>query len=583
MMGLRIFYLTLCIKSYGRNVLMWHGVPPLNCHEGRERLLKNIRTISKCLGVRAGDNNKNSFARQSKPSKNKFDRNGSPHSITVFSAGAAKARSEGMQHKAKASPDSDNISSQKERVQIPLGPLHAKEWSKLKEESGRIHGFEDYMMAQMISTNSNINVAKSLLVFAAKEQSGISYKLLLKYLALCVRQNQAAEVCDVYNIMKNKFKAFDTGAYSLFIKGFSLTDRWRDSISMLETLKKTITPSPKNYGYCIQGAIYHKDDKLAWALYNEMLEADLTPCEDAIQSLFNADPALQDETFRNKLFGVFDYFRDHQIYPGEPLMQSIKSWFESIPNESWRGHLSTVSENGHCQVCKQQLESIHLMPEEYRTLKDVFLQSVIEGHDTFRKTTPQELQEFRQFVRSHPPYDIVVDGLNVAYITTKGRGSQTLLDIVSGLCSGGKRVLVLGRKHMLQESRTWQRRHMQLLQQRADCFFIDNISEDDPFLLYASLNSGSHCCFLTRDLMRDHKSCLPDAQTKRLFFKWQRGHQLVLPFYTPGRKVLLQPIMCYDTIVQRTDFSWHIPYDKMGVDRASFEVPKTWLCLQKKH
>ncbi|RXM90847.1 Mitochondrial ribonuclease P protein 3 [Acipenser ruthenus] len=40
-----------------------------------------------------------------------------------------------------------------------------------------------------------------------------------------------------------------------------------------------------------------------------------------------------------------------------------------------------------------------------------------------------------------------------------------------------------------------------------------------------------------RDLMRDHKACLPDSSTRRLFFKWQRGHQLVLSSYTAGRRI----------------------------------------------
>lgn len=53
-------------------------------------------------------------------------------------------------------------------------------------------------------------------------------------------------------------------------------------------------------------------------------------------------------------------------------------------------------------------------------------------------------------------------------------------------------------------------------------------SEDDPFLLYATLHSGNHCQFASKDLMRDHKACLPDAATRQLFFKWQRGHQLVV-------------------------------------------------------
>lgn len=63
-------------------------------------------------------------------------------------------------------------------------------------------------------------------------------------------------------------------------------------------------------------------------------------------------------------------------------------------------------------------------------------------------------------------------------------------------------------------------------------------SEDDPFLLYATLHSGNHCRFVSRDLMRDHKACLSEGATRRLFFKWQRGHQMVVDGYVAaGRRV----------------------------------------------
>ncbi|KAM4665227.1 mitochondrial ribonuclease P catalytic subunit [Discoglossus pictus] len=576
---------TLYSKSYMRNKLMYQRALPLMYQKNEAAIYTNtwiVRITTSC-NIRSSNNKFISSTRNTRANTSKGkDGNVSPHSFTVFSAGAAKKRSAMAQNKVEEQAHMDFVDS-KTKLVIPSVPLGHKEWSKLKEEHGTIRGFEDFVMSKMVSTQSDINVAKSLLNFAAKENNGISYKLLLKYLALCGKLNLVSEMYDVYDIMKSTFKSFDTGAYSLFIKGFSQTDRWRESIDMLETITKTIIPSPRNYGDCIQGAIHHRRGDIAWGLYQEMLQHDLTPCEDTFQCLFKADRDMQDEAFRNELRCVLDYLRDHQIYPGESLMQSIKFWFESNPNENWRGHLSRISDSGRCEVCRQQLESIHLTPEEYKTLKDSVLDSVIKGRDTFRKTTPQELQEFQQFVRSRPPYDIVIDGLNVAHMSLKEVRSQTLLHVVTSLSSGGKRALVLGRKHMLKESRAWVRRHMQQLQQQADCFFLDDISEDDPFLLYASLSSGSHCCFLTRDLLRDHKACLPDAHTKRLFFKWQRGHQLVLPFYTPGKKVHLQPILSYDTILQSTDLSWHIPYDKIGVERASYEVPKTWLCLQRSH
>lgn len=37
--------------------------------------------------------------------------------------------------------------------------------------------------------------------------------------------------------------------------------------------------------------------------------------------------------------------------------------------------------------------------------------------------------------------------------------------------------------------------------------------------------------------MRNHKACLADAATRRLFFKWQRGHQMVVDGFDSARRV----------------------------------------------
>lgn len=115
--------------------------------------------------------------------------------------------------------------------------------------------------------------------------------------------------------------------------------------------------------------------------------------------------------------------------------------------------------------------------------------------------------------------------------------------------------------------------------------------------------------------MRDHKACLPDGAVRRLFFKWQRGHQLVVDGnVAAGRRVRFlvrgarsrregeklggwetftnsvvcvcvcargQSIPSYDTIVQTSADSWHFPYDDTD-DRSTYEVPQRWLCLTRK-
>lgn len=43
------------------------------------------------------------------------------------------------------------------------------------------------------------------------------------------------------------------------------------------------------------------------------------------------------------------------------------------------------------------------------------MNKVVKGDDIYRKTTPQEWQSFERVIKENGPFDIVMDGLNVAY------------------------------------------------------------------------------------------------------------------------------------------------------------------------
>uniref|UniRef100_UPI00398EACF7 mitochondrial ribonuclease P catalytic subunit isoform X2 n=1 Tax=Pristiophorus japonicus TaxID=55135 RepID=UPI00398EACF7 len=486
-------------------------------------------------------------------------------SISLFTAGAARKRAEFTKSKIGNKLADTSKVAKVAKTAIPIKPLSIDEWKKLKAESYNKTRFEISMMEKLLSTRPDVDVAKSLLVFVTMETGTVEYELLLKYLALCVQEHHLSEVLDLYDIMKTRFKVLDIGAYSLFISGFSKTDHWREAVIFLESIKKMINPSPRNYGDVIISALQHKEVETAWRLFKEMEGINLKPNEVTLQTFFDCGKSVCDDQYENKMMNILSYLRDNQIYPGESLMHSMQSWFES----------------GECLVCNTLLESIQLNEEEYSVLRECVMNDVIQGKDVFKKTTPLELQHFQTFVKNRPPFDVVIDGLNVANVSAKGNQSRILLDVVSHLAQQNLRLLVLGRKHMLRGTRSWDKGHMAAIQKYADCFFTANISEDDPFLLYATIHSGNHCKFLSRDLMRDHKACLSDKDSRRLFFKWQRGHQLVLSTYNPGYKMKFEIIPKYDTIVQTTNNTWHIPYDEEGVERCSYEVPHKWLCLQK--
>lgn len=519
---------------------------------------------------------------------------------SVFAAGTAKRVAEMLRRKTPlVSEDEEESKDRKtrgaERMQPPDRPLSAAEWRKLKESQGNLPRFEIHMMSTLFASGAELDIAKSLLTFVAMETGTLSYELLVRYLTLCVAGGHDAEVFDIYDIMRGSFPALDTGASSLFIKAFSRTARWREAICILEGVKKAFIPSPRSYGDIISAAMLHGEVTTAWALYDEIFEMELSPYQETWDVLFKGPRKTREENrteaetvspseHRDRLLEILLYMRTNQIYPQQSLASSIKSWFESLTEEKWTGSWTNVTPKGVCRCCGSELESIHLTAEEYQQLKDRVMIDVIQGPDVFNKTTPEELESFKAFVKRKPAFDVVVDGLNVANINKdRGRLSETLLTVVSELHHQGLTVLVLGRKHMLRPSRSWDRHNMDLIQKKAHCFFTENISEDDPFLLYATLHSGNHCRFVSRDLMRDHKACLPDGATRRLFFKWQRGHQLVVHGHVvAGRRVRFQSIPSYDTIVQTSGDSWHLPYDDTE-DRSTYEVPQRWLCLTKKH
>ncbi|XP_065728369.1 mitochondrial ribonuclease P catalytic subunit isoform X2 [Phocoena phocoena] len=480
----------------------------------------------------------------------------------MFAAGAAKKRSQmNPLSKEHVLPPVKNI------FQLPTKPLNSEEWDKLKEDFKEKANFENWIISQMIKCHSSVDVAKSVLAWVAAKNNGIvGYDLLVKYLYLCVFHKQTSEIIDVYEIMKARYKRLESGAYTLLIRGLIHTDRWREALLLLEDIKKVMIPSKKNYNDCIQGALFHQDVNVAWNLYQELLGHDIVPMLETLKAFFDFGKDMKGDQYSNKLQDILLYLRNNQLYPGESFAHSIKTWFES----------------GQCLGCGKTVESIHLSSEEYEFLKEKIMRDVIDGGDQYKKTTPQELKRFQNFVKYHPPFDIVIDGLNVAKMFPKARESQVLLDVVSQLAKQDLQVLVLGRKHMLKQNSRWRKDDMEKVQKQASFFFADNISEDDPFLLYATLHSGNHCKFITKDLMRDHKACLPDAKTQRLFFKWQQGHQLAIVSKHPGSKVTFQHILIYDTVVQTTGDSWHIPYDDDVVERYSYEVPTKWLCLHRK-
>ena len=75
---------------------------------------------------------------------------------------------------------------------------------------------------------------------------------------------------------------------------------------------------------------------------------------------------------------------------------------------------------------------------------------------------------------------------------------------------------------------------------------------------------------ITADKFGDHVDSL-DIFTRRDFERWMRAHQIVLQTFTENGKPIFRRRENFDTDVQSTKTSWHIP----GPNRQ-------WLCCTRR-
>lgn len=68
--------------------------------------------------------------------------------------------------------------------------------------------------------------------------------------------------------------------------------------------------------------------------------------------------------------------------------------------------------------------------EQFEELKSAILKNVIVGKNVFYKSTPEELRKFENFIKNMKKYDVVIDGLNVAYSSGTKQSSHVLASLV---------------------------------------------------------------------------------------------------------------------------------------------------------
>ncbi|XP_059480927.1 mitochondrial ribonuclease P catalytic subunit [Neocloeon triangulifer] len=432
-------------------------------------------------------------------------------------------------------------------------------------------------------TENNYNLALCFLKYLEENDKEINNGTISVFLRLCHStwpEPSEEVIFKYYDLLKNRIPFFIGTLAENCILALSWTSRWRECFELVEFVRSSGIMGIHIYTILITTAFRNKDPKLGWDFLNKAgVEGKHVRAETFstwLQYCAENEPTLAGAE------SILNYFYEINYPVNEVIAEDVKQYFECVVKPAWKVESTAVRPNGMCVACRKKLPSIHISLEEFNILSAHFFEKNLLGKDVFSKSSPGEIERFSAFLKQSRPYDVVIDGLNAAFCAGVRNAIppiDLLTDVVEYFLARDMKILVIGRAHMLK----WNRRKMDYIQRNSKVFLTENLSQDDPFVLYAAMSGGPDTYFVSRDMMRGHKHKLNDVEMERLFKRWQLARQYSVFGLVSRAKALIYPPSSFLPFSQKTGDSWHVPYVEGTNEYMNqvFKPPKTWLCIRK--
>ncbi|XP_017064161.1 mitochondrial ribonuclease P catalytic subunit [Drosophila eugracilis] len=515
--------------------------------------------------------------------------------------GYSRTRWMASQHKRRPHPGSlppDRMDQLRSDIFERRQELSSAEWTEVRqslvEGYKHINGHNvDAVILGVCSEPRQLPLAKNYVEFlrsrGSKPNAATLGRLLRVYNAAYherpLSKEEQDEILQICRTLQAEHETLDANSCEHVIHGLVATDgeHWQGALSLLDMMKVTSTPTLAAYSALVEKAFCAEksDQELSWRLLEEMATARKPPKCEVYLALLNR---LAKETTQLpvQLRRLLEFLERYEILVSKRVAERLQELAQQVPH-LLQANCTGLGPLGKCQSCQQHLQPVAISDEQFRRLSECFLERVLIRRDVFQRSTPEEVNRFKKYVEKTAPYDCVIDGLNVAYSTGTKKSPQQLAKLVATVVrhfrDQDKRVLVLGREHM----RNWSKQAIHYVQSNASLFLTNNLSHDDPFLLYATLRSGRDTDFFSRDLMRSHAFHL-GPELKPIFRRWQQEHQFSLVTQTQTGQIIVKEPIRHRLCVHEVAGTWHVPYCEVYTVHPtdSFEVPASWLCLKLK-
>ncbi|KAL1501588.1 hypothetical protein ABEB36_006885 [Hypothenemus hampei] len=495
---------------------------------------------------------------------------------------------------AKKNRNNDNTFKNKSTNEVVISVLQemkiqkCEDWNKVKQlifdqnRRGKISetGIDGLIMNSILKLN-RVDLAKDYLNYLEASHTKPNLATVGKYLKLLYQNHSLEKLSksDENEIIKlckeitDNNPVLESRTLENMALALSLTKDWKQCLEIIQEIKRTAAVAGTVYDAVATAAFKHKEEPVAWNLLNQAVLQQQTCLNTAFLSYLETikkQRKLENKT--KSLEKLFLFFRDNEIVCNEDVINEIQSSIKM-------GKQVTMNFKGVCSNCQLKLEKLELSDSEFLILKEAFFKNVIVGKDIFIKSNPNEMKKFQNFLSNMEQYDVILDGLNIAYSSGVNKGpyvfSRLLHAVVKHFVQKNKSVLILGRSHM----NKWPRMYWSYIKENASVFLTENISEDDPYMLYFALQSGKNTIIVTRDLMRGHKFLLKDRTNKMLFNRWLSQRQYMLSYVNDKEKCFFRVPPEFYHVAQKNGDVWHIPYNVPQENEEMQSYHKTWLCI----
>ncbi|KYN28464.1 PREDICTED: mitochondrial ribonuclease P protein 3 [Trachymyrmex cornetzi] len=463
--------------------------------------------------------------------------------------------------------------------------LSTVEWKRIREKILQKNteitpSIVDSIIIDMCVKYFHVNNAIAYFKFLRENNYSLNAGVIGKYLKLYIlKQNSLTnadkiEIVETYNDLMQKYQYLDSVTAEECIISLCLTDEWEKTQDIIEMVKITTSPGSAIYSALASAAFRNGKPNIAWKTLTDIVLRKQIPQKNIYLSHLQYCLLENAKFFNNRLEEMFHFWIKHSIIPYD---QIIRAYANTAIKYGWSSDRVTISKKtGNCQHCGNFLSKITFSKDEFQKLAKCVMDKVIIGSDIYNKTNPKELLKFKEFIENTKPFDVVIDGLNLTYMNLSAPKLHLLINIVEHFKKRGKKVLVLTRKHQRKLS------EFKHIERNAFVFLIDNLSADDPYILYATMACGMNAMFVSSDLMRQHKYSLQNEDLQHKFKKWQFSHQYFIKFSATGMRI--QDPFIYLPIVQKSDNCWHVPCVTEDLSKETlkefYEFSDKWYCFK---